>query len=236
MKKYLKNTPTTAYVNYRLLSKGKVTSENKHAACFYDLFQYIPPGTDKIEFYETKDLVPYEDEIIKRWVDELRELGFPSEVKVDAKSCVFTVSVDDYKWKPHLLSALVLLRLIKESNLCKLPELYFQGLDEKPEQDRFKLLKRVHIGAEWCNSNHMATFKSDCDRNITHAQLFENFEASKLDIHYRGRGKFGYAMVNQAWWGGYVEAKEEPKPETKPEVPYHVKKAKKAMWEDEPPF
>jgi hypothetical protein len=212
--KYMLHDNTTASVNYRAVGKGgKAIEDHPHAACFASFFnKSIPKDAVGIEFYGDRTLVPYSDESIARWVKALNDLEFPCAAELTKKDYTFKICTSEYKHKLHILSTLMLLRLLNETYLVTLPEKFFLEQDEHPKSDAFKLLQKVHInkGDSYLPTGHMVTYHAGKydqykTKEVAHDELFDNFKASRMPLHHIGRGKYGFHAVNQAWWGGYVE-------------------------------
>lgn len=209
-----RNVALEAYISYReVMPDGRFVHVNEHVPCFYSMFQGgIQEGAVRFEFPHPRINIPYSNESIVRWIANLNEMGFPCSVEI-GETCIFKLELKDYKWKLHVMSTLMLLRLLTESGLVKMPELFFQKLDEDPTQDKFKLLQWVHKGAglKYINRNHMVTHNGASrydnsgapNPDVTREELEENFEASGLGVYHSGRGDRDYRAVNDAWWGNY---------------------------------
>ncbi len=100
----------------------------------------------------------------------------------------FEVKVDDFKYKAHFVGTLMLLRCLTESLICKVPEIYFQMMDENPDADKFEVLQNAHkrLGEyghndSWHNTNHMVTYEGN-GANITKQKLWARYEKCGLKV------------------------------------------------------
>lgn len=85
---YIDGTNTTTHVNYKLLDEsGKVLKDYVNEACFSAItYAIIPAGTAVVQIYHDKSMVPYKASEIKRWIQEITELGFPATFVEDKQS------------------------------------------------------------------------------------------------------------------------------------------------------
>jgi hypothetical protein len=238
--KYHKGTEANNYVSYRELDEGGVVLEGHHnAACFASIFNgSIHKKSRVIELYHSLSLIPYDKPEIERWVNIISEIGFPCTIKFDDKEAVFRLTLDNYQWKLHVLSTLMLLRLLMETALTLMPEKLFQLQDDNPAIDKFKTLVDLHMNtSKWNvrgypNAGHMVIAQGCNDGRAT-VDNFEDFinncKASKMGLHFDGRGPKYHRGIYAAWSYGYAEPLPKPPPEGKPKKTVRKPRAKKAQ-------
>jgi len=75
------------YVWFKLLDKnGKVLRDYPSAACFGAINTTMDSNTATIHVYRPKNLMPYNVPEIKRWINDINEMGFPCEFDYDSNS------------------------------------------------------------------------------------------------------------------------------------------------------
>lgn len=197
-------------INYRLMDGATTLEDHPDAWCYASLFNgKVPDNCKTIEIYHPPAEIPYTKESIERWVKVLNDIGFPCSFEF-GEMVIFKVEIAAYKYKLHLLSTLMLIRNLIEDCLTPLPEFFFQHEDEHPKCDRFKVMIEMHERKyAYARDIHMVTYRNKGHDRIVGSfeELMAQFEASKMDIHYSGRGPKGGLAVNSAWWGDYA-----PKP------------------------
>lgn len=108
----------------------------------------------------------------------------------------FEIKLSDYKYKSHLVSALMLVRCLTETGICKVPEIYFQMLDANPNLDRFDALqtahKKLHDMNISANSNHMITYRANSANNVSMETLLKNYKNCGVEV--LGRGYLGQSV------------------------------------------
>lgn len=192
-----KNKDLGTYVSSKTLDKNnQLIYDYKNYPCFSHItYHSINSKVSKIVVYRPLKQIPYDIEVIKLWINELNELGFPCNCELDNnnKEVVnFTINIADFKYKPHLSCTLMLIRCLFEDGICFVPEFYFSLIKKHKNPDKFSILQDAHkkikgmgLGA---NTNHMVTFLSDGyegnnEINVTREQLFKNIENTKIGIY-----------------------------------------------------
>lgn len=89
----------------------------------------------------------------------------------------FFVHLKDFANKSHMFSTLQLMRVLYESTLCRIPEIYFEKLDEEPKTDKFQLLQDCHKG-KYNGYSHAITFDGN-GKNVSHETLMKRFSVKE---------------------------------------------------------
>jgi hypothetical protein len=187
-----------AYIWFKCLGKGdKLIQDYPNAACYGAITNQIPKGTETICVYREMKMVPYSDESISRYTYDLNDMGFPCSVGEGKAGYIYiNVRTEDYKSKTHLFSTLTLLRLLWESGMNKVPEIYFQLMDEDPARDKLDAIQRAHkTKGIYTNGGHCVTFNGN-GGNIDKETLFARFDKSN-GVFASGWGR----GINAAWHG-----------------------------------
>lgn len=146
-KYFVKKPGINSFVSWKLVDKNeKIISDTKNYQCFAPIASgTIPAATEKIIIYRPVNLIPYSPEIIKNFISDLNEMGFPCGVEfiygaaptspassgapIPINSVEFPIELKNYKYKIHLFSTLSLIRCLFESWICLIPDIYFRFLD-----------------------------------------------------------------------------------------------------------
>jgi hypothetical protein len=101
--------------------------------------------------------VPYTTEQVKRFFDDLGEIGFPVEdVLVDGGSLAFRHNLSIYTHKEYLLSGLSLARCVWETGITAVADIHFQNMDENPSRDKYESILTAHTRSlPYANTAHM---------------------------------------------------------------------------------
>lgn len=154
---------TTRVSYYTINSFGRILQDYHRDHCF-SAMSYDPIDKDAdrlIVYHATLDCI-YTEEEVKRWVEDVSEMGFSIEyLGIDfhhsLPSYRFLLNFSDYRYKVHLTSALILLRYLFEDYIEVMPKHYFGLVEAAPELDKFKLMQMVHIyliNEPYANTNH----------------------------------------------------------------------------------
>jgi hypothetical protein len=163
-------------------------------ACYGSFFAgAIPQKATKILVFHTRPTVPYTRVAIKRYIDDLNELGFPchymrnltNEIRIEFR-------FKEYKYKVHLLSALTLIRVLWEHAYAKIPEIYFQAMDANPKADKFEELQKAH--KKISNYGGHTVTGSNIKTNATLENYWKVVEHSRIGIYDAGN-----PGINKCW-------------------------------------
>lgn len=200
---------THTYVSYKLLrASGSVYRSFVRAACFSDLtYKAIDESVHSILIHRPMSEIPYGRAAIIRWIEDISAMGFPCRVAFEGKvapEAHFTVRLDAYTHKPHLTSALMLIRCLFEAGCCYVPEAYFRRIDRAPNSNRFLTMQRAHkvdgqtmlgSGTYGGNDNHMLTSADNGSAtSVPRSLIFKRFE--EADCPVRGAK---YASISTLW-------------------------------------
>lgn len=190
---YFKQRKHDVYVTYVLENDDEKVEKAKQA-CYSALFHGVDKKWKAILLKENMDRVGYDEPEIKRWVDDLNEMGFPCHLEGVDETVRIRLILDEFKSKVHLCSTLSLLRLLWESGLDKIPAAYFEVLDADPNADKIDVLQTTHkkLGA---GSGHAVTGKYNGTPNVDRKLLLERLSQG-VGIHATIE-KYGF--VNEAW-------------------------------------
>lgn len=219
---------TTTHVKYKLLDNtGKVVKSYPDEICFRAItYAPIPEATSVIHIYHEKSMVPYRVPEIRRWINDITEIGFATTFVEDVTSDAtkqqnfiagtvqtdmceigqkllrhgheappddedpyyhFEIKLSDYKYKSHLISALMLVRCLTETGICLVPEIYFDILDKNPNADKFDTLQTAHkdlnkrLSKSNYNYNHMITWV-DNGTNVDPKTLLTRYQNCGFDV------------------------------------------------------
>jgi hypothetical protein len=206
-KKYrLKNVRgSDCFNNYYLLDNaGKVIRKHEGAACFSAIYNNpIPEHASTILISHPKARVPFSEDLIERWIDDLNDMGFPCAFvgsSNDDQKYNFQVNLDDYPNKAHFLSTLILIRNLYEDNICNTIEHYFEMIDSNPNMDKLEALQMAHKQESpyRMNSGHMITSQLNGDKNVSQEKLFEKFKNSNHRVR-GGESRYGYISITNHW-------------------------------------
>lgn len=197
MKQYRKNNSTTFYVSFNLLGENnKIIQQHTNAACFGAIFNKITNKAKTIVVYHQRNMVPYDDNAIGRFIYDLNEMGFPCTHTIDHKYLKVRFKLQDYKYKAHILSALTIIRVLWETGLCGIPETYFQIMDDNPNADKFDVIQTAHKKIGGMSYGHMITYSNN-GINEKRINFFNKCAASGLKVY-----DTGYPQIHQKWNGG----------------------------------
>ncbi len=162
-------------------SKQQIT-RYENAACFAKVINFVLSKAVKfIEVFHDKINVPYSDDTCARWVDAMNECGFPAKFRSNA-SCIFIeLDLNNYVYKHHLASALMLTRALYENGMSLVPEKFFQLLDTDPGIDKFDAIQTAHKsiplaqGFVIAPTAHMIISLRPGCKNIGRDKAFANF-------------------------------------------------------------
>jgi len=170
-------------------AQNNVIDKTRHA-CYALLMYGLKKEIVKVVTIQSFEKIPYDWEIIKLWINELNEFGFPCSVeKKEDGNVYFTVLIKDYSGKAHLLSAFSLIRCLFERYHCYVPEIYFNLIKEKKSsKDKFLALQLAHRNlslykeSSFYNSGH-TVINQAANNFITLKELFNNFKKYYYDIY-----------------------------------------------------
>jgi len=203
-KHYKSDTKTDTYVSFKFLDdKNNVIATHGPHACF-SLITYsaIPDTCKKIVFFRDISTIPYNLDIIKKWIAELNELDFPCQVeceKSNEKVINFTIDLKDFQKKIVVNCTLQLIRCLTESYICYVPDIYFNILDQNPKIDKFIALQDAHRKCPmYANTNHMITCNGN-GNNITKEIFLERVQNHRIKT-YDNNG-YGDCNISSLWRG-----------------------------------
>ncbi len=209
----------SSYVNWKSFCKDNKLKETKESQSCYSPLTYnkIPNTITKISPYEKLENIPYPQEIIQKWINEITELGFPVELNIEEGVAYFNLYLDKFEYKAHLTSTLQLTRCLFETGICYVPECYFKLLDEKPEvslDEKFELLQLAHAAAQdianaplpedknkeyayRCNFNwnHTVTYKENFVEPMPRKLFWEKLKQTEVKTF----GEYKYVSVSNLW-------------------------------------
>lgn len=191
--KYFKGRDHDVYVTYVFEGNGK-TTEHARQACYASIFRQVPEWVKSILLKENMSRVGYDEPEIKRWIDDLNEMGFPCHLEGVDETVRIRLVMDEFKSKVHLCSTLSLMRLLWEGYYSKIPEIYFTALDENPEADKIEVLQVAHKKGG-AGQGHCVTGTFNGTPNVERKLLLERLSEG-MGIH---AVKNDYSMVNKAW-------------------------------------
>lgn len=194
MGKYFK-TPRVniCSVNFKILDAQQKIVLSESASC-YSTVTYGKVSTNYKQLLTLirEETCPYDEQTVKRWLNDLNEFGFPCEyLGIDHDTYQVMINFDDFKnVRVHMTSTLMLIRALLESKINRVPDVYFTLLDESKDLDlngKFRLLQKAHVMVytedNYANCNHMVKYDGDiCD----HIKIMDNIFSSKetLTNHY----------------------------------------------------
>ena len=191
---------THAYTSFQVLGENDgVLGNHNNAACFAAISAYtIPKTAKKVIFIREKSSSPYKEREVKRWADDLNEIGFLSKLIIEPDRYLFEVDMSKYEYKEHLMSTLFLLRALFESGFNRVPEYYFQAMDKAPDSDKFIVIQRAHKKINM--SGHMITGK-DNGPDITKNTLFSRWKHSNKSVYYGKSSDYHRISYSDKWNG-----------------------------------
>lgn len=206
------------YVWFKLLgNKGEIKRDYPNSACFAPiLHNAIDNDAGGVQVYHERTAVPYPIPAIERWINDINELGFPCSFQTPCQDCnpdkySFNVKFSDYEYKAHLASTLMLIRALYERGICRVPEIYFNMLDENPKADKFEVLQNAHKELTnhfdshdyyaYPNTNHMITNAGN-GKNITKKALFDRYKACGIKV--LGQHKSNQDKAENYRWGSVL--------------------------------
>ena len=194
--KYFKEKKSTYGVYFELHAEQEV-KKNSNTGCFSELtYSPIDAKWKSVLIKEPINIIPYEPREIKRWLRDLNELGFPCHFEGIDEHLKIRLVLKEFKSKPHLSSTLMLIRLLWEMGMNKIPDIYFQVMDANPNANKFIQLQKAHkhpslmettrnYGHGYTpppyptfNTNHTVTSHRQL-QNISRAELFKRLKAGK---------------------------------------------------------
>lgn len=223
IKYFINNKLFIQYVSFSLLKNdGSVLSDHPDSACFAIIStRTIHKDTAKIFIYHPKEYMGYGTESIERWIKDINEFGFPcSYIGSNNINHNFQINLSDFKYKCHLLTTLMLLRVLWEPIANKIPEIYFQMIDKNPNGDKFDYIQTAHKSLPTgydsktghyhpTPTGHMATYSGN-GKNVSKETLFKRYEESKIEVFhihqpYDYKNPKGYTSItqNDKWNGDY---------------------------------
>jgi hypothetical protein len=183
---------------------GVVVSKHEPRICFGDIFQYsIPDNVESILVFKNKTKVPYDEDAIVRWIDDISTMGFPCAfLGGNDYDYIWQLLVQDFDNKPQMMSVLSLIRLLYETNGCKIPQIYFQMIDKDPDIDRFEALQIAHkkMDAYYIDTDHLVT-SVHIPKNIKPEVLFERYRKNNHPTKEKGERKYRPTLISTHWKG-----------------------------------
>ncbi len=119
---------------------------------------------------------------------------------------VFEVRLDDFEYKSHFISTLMLIRCLTESLICKVPEIYLQMMDANPGASKFETLQNAHkklgrYGVDGNhNTNHMITF-ADNGSNVSKETLWKRYKDCGYKVFDPKLGHY-HSLGQASKWNG----------------------------------
>lgn len=139
----------------------------------------IKERSKNIWLFQNVNNLSFKEREIRRWLDDLNEMGFPNHFELlDNSYLVVRLDLAEFKGKIHLSSTLMLVRLIWENG--SILDKYLMTMDEIPDGDKFSAMQQAHIdgvavrkGYNTLNTNHIVTTGSG--GKIDKEVLFKRF-------------------------------------------------------------
>lgn len=204
LKYYNLKTLTSVYVSYRIVDENNVEiTKANSAACFSALtYGAIPPKAKKIIVIQELSTIPYDKELMERWIKEINDLGFPCSIGFTDTHLEVTINLDDYKFKMHVSCVLQLIRCLYERYIAFVPEHYFSILENEKITDiegKFEALQLAHKNTCMSsdpnnmyaspNTNHMITYNGNFKTPLKQKDFLKRLEETQ-------HGVFGNAHTN----------------------------------------
>lgn len=188
----------TDMVFYHTLDQNDHLIEEYKDVCFRDISVWaIPENVKKIVVIHPLSRIPYHPEFIPQWIKEINNLGFPCNFVIKNNDAHFSVELKHIEYKNHLIYTLQLIRVLFETGLCYVPELYFDLIEKDSNIDRFIALQIAHKNLELLrpyvcsNANHAITSLYNGAGNITKAQFLERLSKT-IGIYSDGRTAYTF--------------------------------------------
>lgn len=169
------------------------------SACFASIFHTIPETAVACYVWHPADSMGYGEEEIRHWIADISELGFECEYMGEwDNKAFFRIDIAKMETKNQFCSTLTLIRCLYEQGSARIPDLYFQALEENPNMDKFEALQNAHKhpSHQWLGLGHNVTSKDNGLPNITLDVLFERFRKEKKTPFSNG-----YTTLNKCWAG-----------------------------------
>ncbi len=193
-------------ISYRECSNDATVMEHNRTACFAKIFgNGLDKRTTKLFMYEATGTFRIPIDMIPKWVAVMNEFGFPVEYlgekpdkeydkfNIPKGNHVFYIDCTQYLNKPHLCSALTLLRYMYEfPNYADLIKYFFEVTEKHPELDRFKVLQLAFLKAG-NGDGHTCHINPKCEFS-TREEIFKNFEGQKSEMYSATRPN-----INGCW-------------------------------------
>ena len=192
------------HVSYKTYDiNGNLIDSAEKTTCFSSLTYFpIETAINKIIIYKELSQIPYDKDVVKKWIEELNELGFPCSVEIKSDCAYFTVKPKDFVKKFHFNSTLQLIRCLYERYICYVPDVYF-GLIENGF-DKFNAIQLAHLKltdykeSALANYNPMITSSHNNIKTITQKEFVERIKKSIYSLS-DGYSEEGY--LYEIWRG-----------------------------------
>lgn len=148
----------TVSVNFRLEHNEGEPVPRNGAACYSELMnRAISKSVKSVVLVESLSHLAYEEPEIKRWIADLNSLGFPCHIVSIEDQLQIRLILKEFKSKTHLGSTLMLLRLLWEKGMNKIPDLYFQAMDANPKADKLVQIQKAHKHPQFLKTEYKGT-------------------------------------------------------------------------------
>lgn len=176
-------------------SVGRTIANYPGCVCFGNLTRQLPLDTKKIVVWESKSRIPYSDEAIKRWIDDLNQIGFPCHLVIKPLEIEVEVKIEEYEYKAQLFSALTLIRALYEFRSSNVPNLYFNLIDKDSTIDKFDAIQTAYKANPTSSPEYSITYAGN-GYNITKQTFLDKCATHGLKV--MGEGP---AYINAKWNG-----------------------------------
>lgn len=201
MKYFVSQREKQSYFSYRLMRGEEVHVERTNEACFSAVtYGSVGPSVTHFVAFQEKKVVPYDAPGVKRWCEDLRELGFPIHESETKEFWEFTVAFSDMISKLHLNSTLQLIRCLYENDgISQIPARYFEMIDADPKRDKLEAIQLAMKVGDF-NYNHTPTSKLT-PGTIDRETLFTRFKECPVGTRdSNGYGSSGRSCnVTKCW-------------------------------------
>lgn len=101
--------------------------------------------------------------------------------EVEDELHLFEIKLNDFKYKSHFISTLMLIRVLFEVGICNVPGIYLELMDKDPNADKFDMLQTAHKNTDG-NTNHMITCYAN-GTNITSKTLWARYKECGEEVY-----------------------------------------------------
>lgn len=190
---YLKDSKTNKSVSFDCVNDdGQIIDKYsfKQNVCFSTItYGPIPKNCIKVLVFHKLKEIPYSQEIILKWIEEIDNFGFKCSVSFKDEKAIFSIALKDFNRKILVNCTLILIRALFETGICHVPSYYFTILKANPkfnQEQKFNALQDAHILVykEYLpNANHMCVYNGLSPKNITLEKLMKNIDKTGIKVY-----------------------------------------------------